>query len=72
MTRLDDNEVLYIRAMGKALRVVAIAHSDDEANAFMEKHMPRTGVVACFGKGERYRVYMADMNDMGVKIEERK
>jgi len=61
--RVGATEHLYIRSMGKALRVVAVAATDDEANADMERH-PTWAVVACFPG----RIYLADRYDPGVRI----
>lgn len=55
------DEKLYIRSMGKSLRIIAIATSDDEANAFME-HNDGAAVIACFGPF----VLMADKYDRGM------
>ena len=45
---LRETEQLYFRSMGKALRVVAICSTDDEANKYMEKH-DDTAVIGCTG-----------------------
>ena len=73
MPKLDEKETLYIRAMNKALRVTAIFNDDAEANAYMERQTGtmREGVVAVFGKGETQRIYIARLNDHGVKIQEK-
>lgn len=61
--KMVAEEVLYIRSMGKALRVTAMFLSDDEANAYMAKNKDE-GVVAVF----EGRVYLANLYDKGVKI----
>ena len=65
--KLAPEQIMYVRSMGKALRVVAIFRTDDEANAFMEKNRD-TGVVAVFGD----LVLVANLYDKGVKIEDRR
>ena len=61
--KMKPQEVLYIRSMGKALRVTAMFLNDDEANDYMAKN-PDEGVVAEFDG----RVYLANLRDKGVKI----
>jgi len=61
--KLTDTEHLYIRSMGKALRVVAIAESIDAANEFMARNRG-TALVACLGS----LCLMADKNDNGITI----
>lgn len=53
----------YIRSMGKALRILAIAESDAEANALCAKH-DAWAVVACLGP----LVLIADRYDPGTVI----
>lgn len=60
---LRNEELLYVRSMGKALRVTAIATSDAEANAYMETH-DVAACVAVFGSF----VLMADKYDRGITI----
>lgn len=54
---------LYIRSMGKALRILAIAESDSEANQLCAKH-DGWAVVACVGP----LVLIADQYDPGTVI----
>ncbi len=61
--KLTDTEHFYIRSMGKALRLVAIADNDDDANRFMMRN-DGAAVVACLGP----LVLMADKNDNGIDI----
>jgi hypothetical protein len=61
--RLKDEQRVYVRSMGKALRVTAVFTSDDEANAYMAKHLDE-GVVAQFGRF----VLLANLHDRGAKI----
>jgi len=42
-------EHLHVYSMGKRFRVLAIFDTDDEANAYCEKH-DEAAVIACFGK----------------------
>lgn len=62
LMRVPETVNLYVRSMGKALRVTAIALTDDAANA----HCARTedAVVACVGS----LVLMANKHDHGEKI----
>ena len=61
--RIKDPIKIYIRSMGKALRVTGIFPSDDDANVFMEKHQD-DGVVAVVGDF----IFTANLYDRGVKI----
>jgi L-asparaginase II len=54
---------LYVRSMGKALQVLAIAETDAEANAYCAKH-DHLAVVACVG----HLVLLADKYDPGITI----
>lgn len=65
MPKLTDTEKLYIRSMGKALRVTAIFATDDEANEFMARPGNDDAVVGVFGG----LVMLANKYDRGVKIE---
>jgi hypothetical protein len=56
-----DTENLYVRSMGKLLRVVAMFDNDDDANKYMENH-DETAVVACFGSF----VLLANKYDKGA------
>lgn len=60
--KLKPEQALYVRSMGKALRVTAIFQTDAEANA----HMERTddAVVAVFGP----LILLADKYDPGINI----
>jgi hypothetical protein len=61
--KLKPEETLYVRSMGKALRVLAVFDNDAAANAYMEKH-DEAAVVACFGP----LILLADKHDHGTKI----
>ena len=63
MNRLAQNELLYIRAMGKALAVTGLFSSDEDANAWLERH-PDHGVVAAF----EGRIYTAHLYDSGEPL----
>lgn len=63
MIKLGDH-VLYVRSMGKALRVIAIAETDAEANAYSEKH-DEAAVVAIVAPN---LILLADKYDPGTKI----
>jgi hypothetical protein len=58
-----DGKQLYIRSMGKALRVVAIAESDEEANRVCAR-TDAWAVVATLGS----LVLIADKYDPGTVI----
>ena len=61
--QMTDTEHLYVRSMGKALRLMAIADTDDDANRYMMRN-DRAAVVACFGP----LILMADKHDNGTAI----
>lgn len=61
---LSDTETLYIRSMGKALRVTAIFTSADAANAHMARPGNNDAVVAEVNG----LVLLADKGDRGVII----
>lgn len=64
MTRtFTTTENVYIRSMGKLLRITAIATSDDEANEYMEKHDDAAMIAEC---GEF--IFMANKYDRGTSI----
>lgn len=62
----EKTEWLYVRSMGKALRITAIFTNDDDANRFMERN-PDDAVVACFAG----LVFLARKYDRGVTIADR-
>lgn len=65
MPKLKDEHVLYVRSMGKALRVTAWFTDEAAANAYMASARGRQeGVVAQFGE----LILLADMHDKGVTI----
>ena len=61
--KLKDAEIIYVRSMGKALRVTAIFTNDAEANAYMAANRDE-GVVAEFGT----LILLANVYDKGEKI----
>jgi len=63
LAKLTETEHLYVRSMGKALRVTAIFTTDDEANAYMKRNRD-DAVVACIGN----LVLLAEKYDRGVQI----
>lgn len=65
MPKLKDTEKLYVRSMGKALRVTAIFTNDDDANSFMERNHD-DAVVACIAG----LVFLAKKYDHGAKIQD--
>ncbi len=61
--RLKAEEMLYVRSMGKLLRVTAVFRTDAEANAHMEKHRDE-GLVAEFGELR----LIAHLYDQGIPV----
>lgn len=59
--KAKPTETLYMRSMGKNLKILAMATSDEEANALMAKH-DNLAVIACFGPF----VLLADKYDRGI------
>ena len=59
--RLKEDQKLYLYSMGKRLRITAIFHSDDEANAYMEKN----GDEAVIAVADPY-VFIANKYDKGI------
>lgn len=55
---------MYVRSMGKAFRVTAMFSTDEEANAYLEKH-PDEGVIATSKTG---LVMIANLYDRGATI----
>ena len=54
---------MYVRSMGKALRITAIFHMADEANAYLDKHTDEA-VIAVIGD----YILIANVYDKGVNI----
>lgn len=61
--RLNPDQIMYVRSMGKALRVTAIFTNDDDANNYMRRNKDEA-VIACF---EPF-VLLANVYDKGVPI----
>lgn len=64
---------LYVRSMGKALKVTAIALSEEAANLYCQQH-DEAAVVAQIGPNGNALILLADKYDPGIQIpkEERK
>jgi uncharacterized membrane protein YecN with MAPEG domain len=62
--KLNDKQTLYVRSMGKALKVTAIFTNDAAANHHMERNRDE-GVVAQFGE----YILTANIYDHGVNID---
>jgi hypothetical protein len=58
-----DSVMLYVRSMGKALRVTAIFDNEAQANKYMGKH-DDAAVVAVSGR----LIFIADRYDPGTHI----
>ena len=59
---------LYVRSMGKALKVTAIATTTADANAYMAKH-DEAACIAVIGKVDAGQlILMADKYDPGITI----
>lgn len=63
MIKLGDH-TLYIRSMGKALRVLAIAETVDEANRYCKRHSD----AAVVAEIDNRLILIADKNDHGETI----
>lgn len=63
MANLAKGQTIYVRSMGKALRVTALFDNDVEANAWMARH-DDDAVVACWG----HLVVLADKHDYGIPL----
>ena len=60
---LQPHESLYIRVLGRMVRVHAICATDAVANEYM-KYMANMACIAEFGG----LVFLADKNDEGIKV----
>jgi hypothetical protein len=63
MGKLSDSNVIYVRSMGKALRITAMFNNDADANAYMEKNKDEA-VIAVIED----IVFLANVHDKGEKI----
>jgi hypothetical protein len=63
MKLIPNTEFLYVRSMGKLLRVTAIFNNDTDANKFMAKNDGQS-VVACFGP----YILLANVYDTGLQV----
>ena len=61
--KLKPEQMLYVRTMGKALKVTAVFTDDDSANAYMSNHSDE-GVVAEFAP----YIFIANVYDNGIQI----
>ena len=61
--KIPTEQTLYIRSMGKALKVTAIFLDDDSANAYMAKNKDE-GVVSVIGQF----IFLANVYDHGTII----
>lgn len=68
MPKLKETESLYVRTMGKALKVTALFTSDDDANEFMAKPGNEDAVVAVIAGV----VMLANKYDHGITIPKEK
>lgn len=59
--KLSNTQHLYVRSMGKLLRVTAIFDNDEDANRHMARSDNNDAVVAVFGSF----VLLADVYDKG-------
>lgn len=67
LVRLLDHQDIYVRSMGKALRILALATSDKEANDYCEKY-DAAAVIAEYGKTPDSVIFIADKYDHGTPI----
>lgn len=63
MGRLAKQHTVYVRSMGKALRITAMFTSVDEANAYMENNTDEGVIAEIQGV-----IFLANLHDQGVKI----
>jgi hypothetical protein len=63
MAKLKPEHVIYVRSMGKALRITAMFTNVADANAYLERHKDE-GVIAEI----QGIVFIANLHDKGVKI----
>ena len=61
--KLHNEQTLYVRSMGKALRVTAIFTDDEKANKYMAEH-DEAACVAVFGD----YILLADKWDKGITL----
>ena len=61
--KLTPEQVIYVRSMGKALRVTAIFDNESDANSYMERHRDQ-GVIAEF----KPLIFIANLYDRGTEI----
>ena len=64
MNLIDKNLCLYVRSMGKALRVTGIFADDAAANEYMRRHS-EDAVVAVSAGG---LVFTANIYDTGAQV----
>lgn len=63
MIRETKGSGLFFHTMGRAVAVIAVADTDEEANAYMER-TPGASVIHCHAG----LVIMADKSDEGRKL----
>ena len=61
--KLRDEQMLYVRSMGKILRITAVFMTDEDANAYMARNKDEA-VIAVFGS----MVLLANVHDRGIKV----
>ena len=61
--KFKKHQTIYVRSMGKALKVTALFTDADETNQYLEKH-PDEGVIAVYAQF----VFIAGLYDKGTKI----
>ena len=62
--KLKEHQQLYVRSMGKMLRVTAFYTAVDDANRHMERPGNTDAVVAEFGQ----LILLADIGDRGLTV----
>ena len=60
--KLNENQCMYLRSMGKAVKITGIFTDEEATNKFCEH--TNNGVIAQFGK----YIFTADLGDNGVSI----
>ncbi len=67
MTFKETGDVqLFVRSMGRLLRVTALFDSTDEANAYMEKHKDQAVVAEI--PATPLVILLANVHDKGLKM----
>ena len=61
--KLKDYQIIYVRSMGKLLKVTALFTDNSECNKYLESHKDE-GVIAEYGN----TIFVANCYDHGLKV----